>query len=169
MPCPHSRTMPALLLCAAAVLSAAGTVSHVIHTREVPSEQQPEYPKVNRDSGYGSPHAAPEGYGAPASPYGAPASSYGVPPAEPHHTGHEQGYPLETGYGVAPGATYTPTGSQLAGPALGLSAFLVPLLTMLGLSLLFPSYVNVQSRKKRTLAGKSGESTITGGKVCTTL
>ena len=149
-----------LLYVAMAALSAAGSDTMVI--REAAEEQQqPEYPKVNRDSGYGSPHATPEGYGAPQPPpYGtAPqVPAYGVPPEPQREADANYNTGLETGYGGT-GATYTPTGSQLADPALGLSAFLVPLMTILGLSLLFPSYVSVQSRKRRT-AGKSGESSL---------
>merc|ERR1712098_224952 len=76
--------------------------------------------RVRRDDAYGAPE--PDTYGAPAETYGAPAESYGVTAPE---------------YGAAE------TG-------LDLTTIIIPLLALLGLFLLFPTYVTLTSvRRKR--------------------
>merc|ERR1712170_84242 len=76
--------------------------------------------RVRRDDAYGAPE--PDTYGAPAETYGAPAESYGVTAPE---------------YGAAE------TG-------LDLTTIIIPLLALLGLFLLFPTYVTLSSvRRKR--------------------
>ena len=92
---------------------------------------------------YGAPepsYSAPEpSYGAPEPSYGAPEPSYGAP---------------ETGYG-APSSGY---GEASAG-GLDLTSILIPLLALLGLSLLFPTYVNLTTvkRKRRSVDGEMVE------------
>merc|ERR1711872_806896 len=75
-------------------------------------------------------------YSAPAPSYSAPSPSYGAP--EPSY-----GAP-DTGYG-APSSGY---GEASAG-GLDLTSILIPLLALLGLSLLFPTYVNLTTVKRR--------------------
>ena len=99
----------------------------------------PAYPKVNRDSGYGAPQAPAEGYGAPAPSYSAPEPAYEAP---------------DTGYG-APASSYgapsyddAPSYGAQEEAGLDLTSILIPILALLGLSLLFPTYVSVTSRKR---------------------
>merc|ERR1711936_214635 len=80
------------------------------------------YQKVNRDSEYGAP-AAPS-YSAPAPSYSAPEPSYSAP---------------STGYGV----------SYEEEAGLDLTSIIIPLLALVGLSLLFPTYVSLTTVRKR--------------------
>ena len=76
--------------------------------------------RVRRDDGYGAPE--PDTYGAPAEAYGAPVESYGV--SAPSYGAAETGLDLTT--------------------------IIIPLLALLGLFLLFPTYVTLSSvRRKR--------------------
>jgi len=89
--------------------------------------------RVRRDEGYGAPepsYSAPEAsYSAPEDSYGPPAESYG-PPA---YTA-----PAETG--------------------LDLTTLLIPLLALVGLFLLFPTFVTLTSvRRKRDASGEFPE------------
>merc|ERR1711892_611070 len=89
--------------------------------------------RVRRDEGYGAPepsYSAPEAsYSAPEDSYGPPAESYG-PPA---YTA-----PAETG--------------------LDLTTLLIPLLALVGLFLLFPTYVTLTNvRRKRDADGEYPE------------
>merc|ERR1711881_529326 len=88
-------------------------------------------------------------YGAPEPSYSAPEPSYGAP--EPSY-----GAP-DTGYG-APSSGY---GEASAG-GLDLTSILIPLLALLGLSLLFPTYVNLTSvkRRRRSLDEDSSENSL---------
>ena len=90
---------------------------------------------------YGAPSA---GYGAPSPSYGAPAQSYGTP---------------DTGYD-APSTGYGGGGSSYGGaPSYGgddgglfpfdLSALIIPILAIIGLSLLFPTITSVSVKRKR--------------------
>merc|ERR1712178_305920 len=84
--------------------------------------------RVRRDDAYGAPE--PDTYGAPAETYGAPAESYGVTAPE---------------YGAAE------TG-------LDLTTIIIPLLALLGLFLLFPTYVTLTTvRRKREAIETEGE------------
>ena len=135
------------LVCAVALAGSGSTaLAHSLHTRDLPA-----YPKVNRDSGYGAPQAPAEGYGAPAPSYSAPEPAYEAP-----DTGY--GAP-DTGYG-APASSYgapsyndAPSYGAQEEAGLDLTSILIPILALLGLSLLFPTYVSVTSRKKRSLDG----------------
>jgi len=89
-------------------------------------------------------------YSAPAPSYGAPEPSYGAP--EPSYGAPEPSYGApETGY-AAPSSGY---GESSAG-GLDLTSILIPLLALLGLSLLFPTYVNLTTvkRKRRSVDGE---------------
>jgi len=132
------------LICGAAAVMAAssGTAAgHSIHTRQAP---ELIYSKVNRDSEYGAPSAP--SYSAPAPSYSAPAPSYSAP--APSYSAPETGYASpSTGYGAAPsyGA------EEEAG--LDLTSIIIPLLALVGLSLLFPTYVSLTTVRKRRDAG----------------
>lgn len=131
------------LICAAVM--AAGTTAHSIQTR------QAQYEKVNRDSEYGAP-AAPS-YSAPAPSYSAPAPSYSAPapsysaPAPSYESPAPSYSNPEPSYG-APSTGY---GEEEGG--LDLTSILIPLLALIGLSLLFPTYVSLTSVRKRREAG----------------
>jgi len=107
-----------------AAVMAAGTTAHSIQTRDVP---ELIYSKVNRDSEYGAPSAP--SYSAPAPSYSAPEPAYSAP---------------STGYGV----------SYEEEAGLDLTSIIIPLLALVGLSLLFPTYVSLTTvRKRRDLSG----------------
>ena len=119
------------LICAA-VMTAAGTTAHSINTRSADIV----YQKVNRDSEYGAP-AAPS-YSAPAPSYSAPAPSYSAP--APSYSAPEPSYSApSTGYGV----------SYEEEAGLDLTSIIIPLLALVGLSLLFPTYVSLTTVRKR--------------------
>merc|ERR1711936_721414 len=80
------------------------------------------YQKVNRDSEYGAPPAP--SYSAPAPSYSAPEPSYSAP---------------STGYGV----------SYEEEAGLDLTSIIIQLLALVGLSLLFPTYVSLTTVRKR--------------------
>jgi hypothetical protein len=84
-------------------------------------------------SGYEEPAAS---YGAPAESYGAPAASYGAPSSS---------YGAEPAYDAAP--SYE---SDAALP--DLTPIIIGILALVGLSLLFPTFVSVSARKKRSAA-----------------
>ena len=104
----------------------AGTIGHSINTRNADIV----YPKVNRDSGYGAP-SAPS--------YSAPAPSYGAPAPEPYSAPEPAYSAPATGYGV----------SYEEEAGLDLTSIIIPLLALVGLSLLFPTYVSLSTVRKR--------------------
>ena len=145
------------LICAAAL--ASGAVAHSVQTRDT----NPAYLKVNRDSEYGAP-AAPS-YSAPAPSYSAPAPSYSAPapsysaPA-PSYSAPEPSYSAPSPSYGAPSTGYDEPSTGYGQPSyaaeeeggLDLTALLIPILALIGLSLLFPTYVSVAAgRKKRSL------------------
>merc|ERR1739838_573525 len=93
------------------------------------------------DSGYGAPAPA---YEEPAASYGAPAPSYGAP---------------ETGYGP-PAETYG-VPSYEEEPLPDLTLIIVGILVLTGLSLLFPTFVNITQvgRKKRHAEEEADQQT----------
>jgi len=104
-------------------------------------------------SGYDSPA---QGYGAPSTGYGSPSPSYNEP--SPSYGTPDTGYgEPSTGYGGGGGSSYD------AAPSYGgddgglfpfdLSALIIPILAIVGLSLLFPviTTVDVKKRKRRDL------------------
>ena len=75
-------------------------------------------------------------YGAPEPSYSAPSPSYGAP-----STGYDE-----------PSSGYGQPSYEEEGGGLDLTALLIPILALIGLSLLFPTYVSVATgRKKRSL------------------
>jgi len=97
--------------------------------------------EAQADTGYAAPSS---GYGAPSSGYGAPSTGYGTP------TGPSGYEPFEAAPQTAP---------QEQG-GLDLSTVLIPILIIAGLALLFPSVVNVETRKKRDVAGDESPNMI---------
>merc|ERR1712122_269851 len=88
--------------------------------------------RVRRDDGYGAPQE--DTYGAPAESYGAPVESYGA-------SAPSYGAAAETG--------------------LDLTTIIIPLLALLGLFLLFPTYVTLTSvRRKREAIEDAGETNM---------
>merc|ERR1719397_857355 len=99
-----------------------------------------------RRDGTGGSHSAPaSSYGAPAPSYSAPAPSYSAP--EPSYGAPEPSYSPPAGYS-APAPSY---GEASAG--LDLTSIIIPILALLGLSLLFPTYVTISGtgRKRRSV------------------
>jgi hypothetical protein len=84
-------------------------------------------------SGYEEPASS---YGAPAASYGAPAASYGAPSA----SYGEPAYEAAPSYGA----------EEAALP--DLTPIIIGILALVGLSLLFPTFVSVSARKKRSAA-----------------
>lgn len=113
---------------------------------------------------HGGGHAADtsSSYGAPAASYGAPAASYGAP-------AQSYGAPAQS-YG-APAPSYgAPSYSSGGGYDVGgyeddfdLSVIIIPLLVLFGLSLLFPTIVNINAStgRKRREAGDEDVSALT--------
>merc|ERR1719277_503697 len=83
--------------------------------------------RVRRDDGYGAPQE--DTYGAPAESYGAPVESYGA-------SAPSYGAAAETG--------------------LDLTTIIIPLLALLGLFLLFPTYVTLTNVRRKREAVESG-------------
>merc|ERR1712038_1491069 len=97
-------------------------------------------------SSYGAPEPS---YSAPAPSYSAPAPSYGAP--EPSYGAPEPSYGApEASYG-APSYGY-----EEASAGLDLTSILIPILALLGLSLLFPTFVTINgTRRKREASDES--------------
>jgi len=126
-----------------------GVYSNTLYKRDGGSHSH-----SSSSSSYGAPepsYSAPSpSYSAPAPSYSAPSPSYGAP--EPSYSAPEPSYGApepsygapDTGYG-APSSGY---GEASAG-GLDLTSILIPLLALLGLSLLFPTYVNLTTVKRR--------------------
>ena len=125
------------LICAA-VIAAGNANANSIHARD----NAPVYHKVNRDSGYGAP-AAPS-YSAPAPSYDAPAPSYESP--APSYSAPEASY-------GAPSTGYAAPAYEEEG-GLDLTSIIIPLLALVGLSLLFPTYVSLTTVRKRREANE---------------
>jgi len=125
------------LICAA-VIASGNANANSIHARD----NAPVYHKVNRDSGYGAP-AAPS-YSAPAPSYDAPAPSYESP--APSYSAPEASY-------GAPSTGYAAPAYEEEG-GLDLTSIIIPLLALVGLSLLFPTYVSLTTVRKRREANE---------------
>merc|ERR1712170_157998 len=101
---------------------------------------------------YGAPEPS---YSAPAPSYSAPAPSYGAP--EPSYGAPEPSYGApEASYG-APSYGY---GTEEASAGLDLTSILIPILALLGLSLLFPTFVTINGtgRRKRDVMDEDESS-----------
>jgi len=114
-------------------------------------------------SSYGAPepsYAAPEpSYSAPAPSYGAPEPAYSAP--APSYGAPEPSYGApEPSYGAPEPSYSSPSyGYEEASGGLDLTSILIPILALLGLSLLFPTFVTVNgTRKKRDVMGEDDES-----------
>jgi len=106
------------------------------YSAPAPSYSAPSYEAP--EPSYGAPEPS---YGAPEPSYGAPEPSYGAPSA---------------GYG-APSSSY---GEASGG--LDLTSILIPILALLGLSLLFPTFVTINDagRRKREAGDDSAASIV---------
>ena len=140
------------LICAAVISSGAVINAHSINTRDTNAA----YPKVNRDSEYGAP-AAPA-YSAPAPSYSAPAPSYSAPApsySAPSYSAPETGYGApSTGYGAPSYGNGEVIEEEVGGGGLDLTAIIIPILALIGLSLLFPTFVSVGRRKRSAEIGE---------------
>ena len=129
------------------------------------------YPSTlyKRDGGSHSHAPAPSsGYSAPESSYAAPAPSYSAPAPsyQPSYEAPQESYgaPQES-YG-APSAGYdtpsygTPSSSygEAASGGLDLTSILIPILALLGLSLLFPTFVTINGTRRKREASGNGSS-----------
>lgn len=140
------------LICAA-VISAAAAAGHSIQSR------QAVYTKVNRDSEYGAPSApaysAPS-YSAPAPSYSAPAPSYSAP--APSYGAPAPSYSApEASYGAPSYGSYEEEGG------FDLTSIIIPILALIGLSLLFPTYVSLTSVKRKRREAGDFEGNTHGG------
>merc|ERR1712064_83906 len=105
------------------------------------------YPNAlyRRDGGGSHSHSSSSSfssYGAPEPSYSAPAPSYGAP--EPSYGAPEPSYGApEASYG-APSYGY-----EEASAGLDLTSILIPILALLGLSLLFPTFVTINGTGRR--------------------
>ena len=121
--------------------------------------------------GHAHASAPSSGYDSPSPSYGAPSTGYGAPSSSYNEPSPSYGTP-DTGYG-APATGYGGGGSSYdAAPSYGgddgglfpfdLSALIIPILAIVGLSLLFPviTTVDVKKRKRRDLSDlERGKST----------
>ena len=111
-----------------------------------------------RDGAHGHDHghaaAAPSsGYDEPAASYGAPAASYGAPAASYSEPSASYGEPAAS-YGE-PAPTYGADEAALP----DLTPIIIGILALVGLSLLFPQFVNVDvKRRKRDAEGKNASN-----------
>ena len=113
-----------------------------------------------RDGGSHSHAPAPSsGYSAPESSYAAPAPSYSAPAPsyQPSYEAPQESYGAPaTGYETPSyGAPSSGYGEASAG-GLDLTSILIPILALLGLSLLFPTFVTINgTRRKREASGNA--------------
>merc|ERR1712029_978646 len=117
-----------------------------------PSYGAPEPSYSAPSPSYSAPSSS---YGAPEPSYSAPAPSYGAP--EPSYGAPEPSYGApEASYG-APSYGY---GTEEASAGLDLTSILIPILALLGLSLLFPTFVTINGtgRRKRDVMDEDESS-----------
>ena len=85
-------------------------------------------------------------YSAPAPPYSAPAPSYSAP--APAYGAPEVSYDAPaSGYGPPSSGYGAPGGGGLGG--LDLTSIIIPIIALIGLSLLFPTYVSLNTVRRR--------------------
>ena len=122
----------------------------------------------------GGSHAAPapsSGYSAPESSYAAPAPSYSAPapsyqpsyeaPQESYGAPQESYGPPSTGYETPSYGSSAGYGEASTG-GLDLTSILIPILALLGLSLLFPTFVTINgTRRKREASGNASSKNYT--------
>ena len=129
-----------------------------------------------RDGGSSHSHSAPaapsSGYSAPESSYGAPAPSYSAPapsyqpsyeaPQESYGAPQESYGPPSTGYETPSYGTPSSGYGEAAAGGLDLTSILIPILALLGLSLLFPTFVTINgTRRKREASGNASSQNYT--------
>ena len=106
-------------------------------TLQAPQESKSVAPSSSSPAAYQGLPETRDTYG---TPLANPQSSYSHPsPAHPSDYSYLDDF--STGYGEQQDGIF----------GLNLAAILIPILTLLGFSLLFPTYVNIESRKKRSL------------------
>ena len=106
-------------------------------TLQAPQESKSIAPSSSSPAAYQGLPETRDTYG---TPLANPQSSYSHPsPAHPSNYSYLDDF--STGYGEQQDGIF----------GLNLAAILIPILTLLGFSLLFPTYVNIESRKKRSL------------------
>merc|ERR1712038_1187018 len=124
------------------------------------------YPNAlyRRDGGGSHSHSSSSSsssYGAPEPSYSAPAPSYGAP--EPSYSAPAPSYSAPAPSYGAPEASYgAPSyGYEEASAGLDLTLILIPILALLGLSLLFPTFVTINGtgRRKRDVMDEDESTT----------
>ena len=138
--------------------------THSLHKRDGGSHHHSPAPAPS--SSYDAPaasYSAPS-YSAPAPSYGAPEPSYSAP--APSYSVPTDNYASpDTGYGApaasygAPEPAYSTPSYAAEGGGIDLTSILIPLLALLGLSLLFPTYVSLTSVRRRREAADGKEGT----------
>ena len=131
------------------------------------------YPSTlyKRDGGSHAP-APSSGYSAPESSYAAPAPSYSAPapsyqpsyeaPQESYGAPQESYGPPSTGYETPSYGTPSSGYGEAAAGGLDLTSILIPILALLGLSLLFPTFVTINgTRRKREASGNASSQNYT--------
>jgi len=108
-------------------------------------------------SGYSAPESS---YAAPAPSYSAPAPSYSAPsyeaPQESYGPPQESYGPPSTGYETPSYGGASSGYGEAASGGLDLTSILIPILALLGLSLLFPTFVTINgTRRKREASDDS--------------
>ena len=122
-----------------------------------------------RDGGSSHSHSAPaapsSGYSAPESSYAAPAPSYSAPAPsyQPSYEAPQESYgPPSTGYETPSYGTPSSGYGEAAAGGLDLTSILIPILALLGLSLLFPTFVTINgTRRKREASGNASSQNYT--------
>ena len=118
------------------------------------------YPNTlyRRDGGSHS-HASSSSYGAPEPSYSAPAPSYGAP--EPSYSAPAPSYSAPAPSYSAPEPSYSAPsyGYEEASAGLDLTSILIPILALLGLSLLFPTFVTVSGGRRKRDVLDEGKTT----------
>ena len=160
--------MRSKLICAAALVTGAAVHARpdAVYATSVNRDGQGGHGGGGHSSGGGggSSYGAPQApsYSALAPSYSAPAPSYSAPAPAPSYNAPEPSYAApEQSYG-APEPSYGAPSTGYGEPEKGLdlTSILIPLLALLGLSLLFPTYVSLTSvRRKRDASEGEGEST----------
>jgi len=113
-------------------------------------------PSSSPSSGYGAPEPS---YAAPAPSYSAPAPSYQPSyeaPQESYGAPQESYGPPSTGYETPSYGGASSGYGEAASGGLDLTSILIPILALLGLSLLFPTFVTINgTRRKREASDDS--------------
>ena len=130
------------------------------------SHPAPSSSYVEPDVGYAAPSGSPS-YSAPAPSYSAPAPSYSAPsPAygapAPSYSAPSPAYGAPEPSYSSPATGYGPVSGYGDDGGLDLTSILIPLLALLGLSLLFPTYVSLSTvRKRRSTTDEEGKRMFT--------